>query len=67
MNDSTGNTIVVGDRVRFRGQLYTIKSFHPGEGRSGEIAAIMFEEWPPHCNEIPDEWSVDKVVLEEPT
>lgn len=57
--DSTGFMITVGSKVRFRGQLYTIKSFHPREGRHN-IARIEFEE-PQHTKEPADEWSVDRV------
>lgn len=57
--DSTGTPIQVGDRVRFRGRVYTIKSFLPKEGRAG-TSAITFEE-PQHIAEPADEWSVDKV------
>ena len=51
--DSTGNPIKVGDRVRFRGQAYTIKRFEDGCGRSG-IAKIIFEE-DQHTDENADE------------
>ena len=57
--DSTGNPIHVGDRVRWRGQEYTIKAFLPGSGRHDECAGIEFEE-KPHLAETPDEWGVDK-------
>lgn len=58
--DSAGRSIREGNRVRFRGEVYTIKSFKPGEGRSG-TAAIEFEEPEIHTEEVPDEWSVDLV------
>lgn len=58
--DSTGRTIAVGDRVRWRGQLYTIKAFGGPIGRHG-TRAIEFEE-PLHIqDEIPDEIGVDRV------
>lgn len=57
--DSTGKPINVGDRVRFRGELYTIKGFTLGEGR-GRIAVIEFEE-EQHVAEVADELSVDLV------
>lgn len=62
MLDSTGKTIAVGDKVRWRSQVYTIKQFLPGQGRTG-IAGIEFEEpqLAPHQNELPDEWSVDRM------
>lgn len=56
-HDSTGQPIDVGDPVFFRGKIYTIRGFRPGEGRHG-IAAIDFEETQ-HTEEIADEWSVD--------
>lgn len=58
--DSAGRPIEVGDRVRFRGQEYTIKRFLPGEGRGGNIATIEFEE-EQHVSEVADEWSVDLI------
>jgi hypothetical protein len=58
--DSTGRTIGIGDRVSWRGQLYTIKAFGEAVGRYGK-RAIVFEE-PPHIqNEVPDEIGVDLV------
>lgn len=57
--DSTGKPIQIGDRVKFRGELYTIKRFMLGKGRGG-IAAVEFEE-AQHTDEIADEWSVDLV------
>lgn len=63
MLDSTGKMIAVGDKVRWRGGgPYTIKRFLPGQGRTG-IAGIEFEEPQPepHQNELPDEWSVDRI------
>lgn len=60
MQDSTGQTIRVGDRVRFRGQIYTIAQFLPGRGRLG-TAAIRFVEPAATDQEIPDEMSVDLV------
>lgn len=59
-SDSTNKPISEGDKVRFRGQEYTIKEFRPGEGRYG-TAAIKFEEDDVHTDEIPDELSVDRV------
>ena len=59
--DSTGSEIVVGDRVRWRGSIYTIRGFKPGEGRHG-TSAIDFEE-PLHRDEIPDEIGVDRIDL----
>lgn len=57
MQDSTGKLIAVGDRVKFRGQIYTIEAFKPGQGRNG-TAAIEFDR-KPHIEELPDEVSVD--------
>jgi hypothetical protein len=55
--DSANRPIKLGDKVRFRGHIYTIKEFRPGEGRLG-TAALVFEE-PVHTSEVPDEVSVD--------
>ena len=57
--DSTGRPIGVGSRVRFRGQEYTIKAFHPGEGTLG-TARLEFEE-EVHTSEAPTEISVDPI------
>lgn len=57
--DSTGKLIQVGDRVRFRGQNYTIAAFEPGAGRL-ETARICFSE-PCHFPEAADEISVDLI------
>ncbi len=57
--DSTGTLINVGDRVRFRGQVYTIKKFGPFEDHYG-VRTIIFTE-AAHCNETPHECNVDKV------
>jgi hypothetical protein len=59
-SDSTGAPIKVGDRVRWRGQQYTIKSFGPRTGRLG-THEIEFNE-PRHIpDEVPDEIAVDLV------
>ncbi len=57
--DSAGRSIEVGDKVRFRGQVYTIKSFTPGAGQFG-ASKIEFNE-PQHTDEEADEIKVDKV------
>ena len=63
--DSTGRAIGVGDRVSFRGQIYTIKSFGDPVGRFG-TRTIAFEE-PSHIQaEIPDEIAVDLVEARRP-
>lgn len=58
--DSTGRPIGVGDRVSWRGQIYTIKSFGDPIGRFG-TRAIAFEESLHVQDEIPDEIAVDLV------
>ncbi len=55
--DSTGKPIRVGDRVRYRGGVYTIKSFEPG-GRM-ETSKIRFEKVP--AADCPDEWTDDSM------
>jgi len=59
--DSVNRPIQVGDRVKFRGEVYTIKEFVPGAGIYG-TAQIRFEE-PQHTDEVADEISVDRVSL----
>ena len=56
--DSAGRPIKVGDRVRYRGQIYTIQGFEPGEGRLGCQGLVFTEE--PHTTEYPDEVAVDR-------
>lgn len=58
--DSTGKTIGVGDRVIWRGQAYTIKSFGDLIGRYG-TREIRFEESLHFQDEVPDEIAVDLV------
>ena len=60
VQDSTGMPIDIGDSIRFRGQVYTIKGFLYGLGRYG-TAVIEFEEDNVHTKEIPDEISVDRI------
>ena len=60
--DSTGRVIRVGDRVNWRGQIYTIKVFGDLSGRYG-TRTILFEE-PLHLDEVPDEIAVDLVEME---
>lgn len=54
--DSTGQLIGIGDKVRYLGEVRTIKSFIPGKGRNG-TSAIEFEE----IKELGEETSVDLV------
>ena len=58
--DSTGRPIGIGDRVSWRGQIYTIKSFGDPIGRFGK-QAIEFQESLHVHDEIPDEIAVDLV------
>ena len=57
--DSTGNRISIGDKVRFRGKEYTIKSFGTMEG-TYDTHVIYFNE-KQHTEEIADEISVDLI------
>lgn len=59
IQDSTGQDLKIGDRVRFRGEIYTIKEFALGEGTFG-TARIIFNE-PQHTDEPASEISVDLV------
>lgn len=58
--DSAGRMIGIGDRVSWRGQLYTIKAFGEPIGRCG-TRTITFEETPHLFDEVPDEIGVDLV------
>lgn len=58
--DSTGRTIGVGDRVSWRGQIYTIESFGDPIGRLG-THTITFEEVLHIQDEVPDEIAVGLV------
>ena len=58
--DSSGNAIYIGSRVRFRGEVYTIAGFTPKEGRAG-VNVLTFEEPVLNTAEIPDEFAVDSV------
>lgn len=60
--DSMSHPIKVGDKVRFRGEHYTIKEFLPGKGLNG-CNALVFEEevTGPFALELPDETAVDLV------
>lgn len=57
--DGVNRSINIGDKVRFRNHIYTIKRFLPGAGVHGS-AAIEFDE-PQHTAEVADEISVDLV------
>ena len=57
--DSRGKTIKVGDPVKFRGGIYTIKSFLFTKGPMGS-RQIEFEE-EQHTPEIAEETSVDLI------
>ena len=57
--DSAGNVVLIGDQVKFRGQLYTIKRFLETTGSCG-TSQIEFVE-SQHTQEIADEISIDKI------
>jgi hypothetical protein len=57
--DSTGKAVTVGNRVRFRGEEYTIKRFLETTGACG-TSQIEFEE-EQHVSEIADEISIDLI------
>ena len=59
--DSTGRVIEPGDRIRFRGQEFTLKAFGPNEDHYG-VATLIFEEEVTHTPEVPHECNVDKVA-----
>lgn len=58
--DSTGRQISIGDKIRFRGQEYTLKEFGPNEANYG-VAILIFEE-PLHTITVPHECNVDLIV-----
>ena len=55
--DSTGKPIHVGNKLRFRGCIYTLKSFGPLDDG---VATLIFEE-ELHTDEVPCETSVDLI------
>ncbi len=57
--DSRNNPVRVGDRVRWRGETYTIAGFVPGAGIHGTHAVEFVE--PRHLDEVPDEVSIDLI------
>ena len=62
--DSGGKVITIGDRVRFRSAEYTIKAFHPKEGRFDTARIEFVEPVPEEVLKVwgqPDEIGVDKV------
>ena len=59
--DSAGRVIEPGDRIRFRGQEFTLKGFGPIEDFYG-VATLVFEEEVTHTSEVPHECNVDKVA-----
>lgn len=56
--DSAGLSIGIGSKVKFRGEVYTVKAFRPGEK---DTSNIEFEE-EQHIKEVANETSVDRVV-----
>lgn len=58
--DSAGRFIQIGDRVRFRGEIYTIDSFGKETGHGIEV---NFVEKEIHTKEQPTEWSIDRIEL----
>ncbi len=57
--DSTGIVVTTGDKVRFRGEEYTIKSFLETTGACGTSQIEFVEEQ--HVSEVADEVSIDKL------
>ena len=53
--DSTGTPIHIGNLIRFRGRLYTLTGFKPGEGGVDEL--VFLEDL--HTDETPTEINVD--------
>ena len=57
--DSTGKVVNEGDKVRFRGEEYTIKCFLESTGACGTSQIEFNEEQ--HVAEVADEISIDKL------
>ena len=57
--DSTGNIIVEGNKVKFRGEIYTIKRFLDSWGACNTPQIEFVEEQ--HVPEIADEISIDLI------
>jgi len=57
--DSTGKIIVIGNTVRFRGSIYTIKRFLESKGACNTPQIEFVEEQ--HVPEVADEISIDLV------
>ena len=57
--DSTGKVVNEGDKVRFRGEEYTIECFLETTGACGTSQIKFVEEQ--HIPEIADEISIDKL------
>lgn len=57
--DSSGSPVRIGDRVRWRGEVYTITAFGDRTGRFG-THTIEFDR-PPHLDQTPDELSIDLI------
>ena len=57
--DSTGKVVNEGDKVRFRGEEYTIKCFLESTGACGTSQIEFNEEQP--VAEVADEISIDKI------
>lgn len=58
--DSAGRPIDVGDKVRFRGTVFTIAEFLLGKGRFSCDGIRFTDE--PETDEMPDEISVDLIL-----
>ncbi len=58
--DSTGTPVEVGNRVRFRGKVYTIKVIIDNGMGACDTSQFKFEE-EQHTPEVADEISIDKV------
>ena len=58
--DSQNRPVKAGDQVTFRGGVFTVDHFRPGEGRYG-CRSVVFVEPVEHTTEVPDEISIDLV------
>ena len=58
--DSTGKIIRPGDRIRFRGKVYTLKEIGPEYDLIPGVNTLIFNE-KLHTAEVPHECNVDRV------
>ncbi len=58
--DSAGRAIYIGNKIKFRGEIFTLADFGPNEDHYN-VATLIFEEPIEHTPEVPHESNVDLV------